>query len=150
MKREALDARGAVSRTLDHMRESLKDAGDVKAWARTYPWTTMGAATAAGFLVASALAPKRRRDDDRDAALLERILTDEQIADRLRQLAAEDEGKSSVGVVHTFVATLLKTFGPAVQSAIAAALAAKASQDAPTNGQAPPEPTEPPTEPPAE
>jgi hypothetical protein len=159
LTREALDARKAISHTLDQMRASLKDAGDVKAWARTYPWTTVGAAAAAGFLVASALVPKRGRPAKQDAALLERILTDEQIADRLRTLAAEDDGKASgEGVVHTFVSTLLKTFGPAVQSAIAAALAAKATQQPPpesssetsTNGAAPPESSDGPAQPPVE
>lgn len=159
LKREADDARGAISNTLDEMRASLKDAGDVKAWARTYPWTTLGAAAAAGFLVASAIVPKRGRREPQDAALLERILTDEQIADRLRTLAAEDDGKASgEGVVHTFVSTLLKTFGPAVQSAVAAALAARATQQPPpdassessTNGAAPAEPPNDPAEPPAE
>jgi hypothetical protein len=129
LAREADDARGAISHTLDQMRASLKDAGDVRAWARTYPWTTLGAAAAAGFLVASALVPKRDRREKEDAALLERILTDEQIAARLRELAAEDGGKASgEGAVHIFVDTLLKTFGPAIQSAVAAALAAKAAQ----------------------
>lgn len=143
LKREADDARGAISGTLDEMRASLKDAGDVRAWARTYPWTTLGAAAAAGFLVAAALVPRRRRRDDDDAALSERILTDEQIESRLRELAEEDRGKPpGEGVVHALVASLVKTFGPAVQSAVAAAIAARPPQPASPNGQPPPEPSD--------
>lgn len=142
LQREADDARDAASHTLGQMRQSLKDAGDVRAWARTYPWTTLGAAAAAGFLAAAAVMPRRRRrEDDENAALLERILTDEQIEARLRELAAQDVGKPSrEGVLHTLVGSLVKTFGPAVQSAVGAALAAHPPQADFAAGAPPAEP----------
>ncbi len=126
------------------MRQSLKDAGDVRAWARTYPWTTLGAAAAAGFLVVAAVVPRRRRrQDEENVALLERILTDEQIEARLRELATEDVGKPSrEGVLHTLVASLVKTFGPAVQSAVGAALAAHPPHTDSPNGAPPSEGTD--------
>jgi hypothetical protein len=140
LKREADDARGAISRTVAEMRGSLKDAGDVRAWARTYPWSTLGVAAAAGFVVAAAFVPRRRRRDDEDAALLERILTDEQIESRLRELAEEDVGRPPrEGVLHALVTSLVKTFGPAVQSAVTAAIAARPQQPASPNGEAPAE-----------
>jgi ElaB/YqjD/DUF883 family membrane-anchored ribosome-binding protein len=144
LKREADDARDAASHTLGQMRQSLKDAGDVRAWARTYPWTTLGAAAAVGFFAAAVVVPRRRRpQDEENAALLERILTDEQIESRLRELAAEDVGKPSrEHVLHTLVASLVKTFGPAVQSAVGAALAAHPPQTDSTGGAPPDEPTE--------
>lgn len=144
LKREADDARGAISRTLHEMRASLKDAGDVRAWARTYPWSTLGVAAAAGFLVAAAFVPRRGRGrDDQDAALLERILTDEQIESRLRELAKEDVGRPPrEGVLHTLVTSLVKTFGPAVQSAVTAAIAARTPPPPSPNGKAPAERTD--------
>jgi hypothetical protein len=148
LAREAGDAKDAIARTLDEMRASLKAAGDVRAWARTYPWTTLGAAAATGFLVAAALAPSRRRRDKEDAALQERILTDEQIAARLRQLAAED-GRRGEGPLHTIIASLVKTLGPAVQSAVTAAILAKEAPHASPNGEPPDslDATEPPASP---
>lgn len=121
-------------RTLEQMRDSLGDAADVGAWTRRYPWATLGASLAAGFIAAAALLPRKRRpgDDDEEPALLQRILADEQIAARLKELAEEDEGKHrrrSSGMLQSVAGTLWSTFGPAVQSAVAAALAAKAAQD---------------------
>jgi hypothetical protein len=136
LAREAGHAKRAIAHTLDDMRASLKQAGDVRAWARTYPWTTLGAAAATGFLVAAALAPKRGRGDKEDAALQERILTDEQIAARLRELAAED-GKKGEGPMHTIIASLVKTLGPAVQAAVTSAMMARpAPDDESPNGHA--------------
>jgi hypothetical protein len=144
LDREAAGARGAVARTLDEMRASLKDAGDVRAWARTYPWSTLGVAAAAGFLVAAALVPKRRSRDHENAALLERILTDEKIEARLRELAEEDVAQPSrAGLLHTMADVLVKTFGPAIQTAVASALAARAAEPASPNGQPAQEPAEP-------
>ncbi len=110
------------------MRQSLKDSADVRAWAKQYPWATLGAAAAAGFLAATAVIPKRRDSDaEHEPVLMERILADEQIAARIKELAEEDESRPKrFGVASSLAMTLLRTFGPAVQSAIASALAAKA------------------------
>lgn len=114
------------------MQQTLRDAADVRAWARSYPWTTLGAAAAAGFLAASTLLPKKKPRDEENEALLERILTDEQIESRLRELAAEDVRKPAKGgLLHTLATTLVQTFGPAVQTAVAAALAGQAPPQGP-------------------
>lgn len=111
------------------MRETLKDGADLRAWVERYPWATIGASAAAGFLVASSLLPKRRTAEDTEPALLERILSDEQIAERIKQISAEEETRPrrGSGMLQSVGSTLLKTFGPALQSAIASALAARAA-----------------------
>lgn len=111
------------------MRESLKDGADIRAWVERYPWASLGASAAAGFLVASALLPKRRGEPDPEPAFLERILADEKIAERVKQLAAEEETRPRRGgsMLQSVGSTLLKTFGPALQSAVASALAARAA-----------------------
>jgi hypothetical protein len=133
LAREADQARAAITATMDQMRDSLKEAADVRAWARRYPWATLGAAAAAGFVAAKAVLPKRSRShDDEEPALLEKILNDEKIAARVKELAEQEEGeRSGDSVLQTVGMTLLRTFGPAVQSAITAALAAKAAQPGP-------------------
>lgn len=114
------------------MRDSLKEAADVSAWARRYPWATLGVAAAAGFVAAKAVLPKRHRSsEDAEPALLERILSDEKIAARVKELAEQEEGHRGDSVLQSVGMTLLRTFGPAVQSAITAALAAKAAQPNP-------------------
>lgn len=127
LKHEAESARRAIDATIEQMRETLKDAGDVRAWTKQFPWTAVGLATAAGFLAAAALVPKRRKSDDEDPALLQRILTDEHIAERIKELAEQQPTRrAGSGVVQTVGMSLLRTFGPAIQTAITSALTAKA------------------------
>ncbi len=119
-----------MTETIAGIRASAVRVCDVRGWARRFPWITLGAATAAGFLATTALRRSRqpKRRDEEDPALLERILIDEQIANRLRELAAEDKApKKRDSAVQDTLGILLKTFGPAVQSAITSALAAKAA-----------------------
>lgn len=130
LKHEAAAASGAIQETIERMRASVQDAGDVKAWAERYPWATVGAASAAGFLIAAAITPRRRRPEEEiEPSFLERVLADEEIAARIKQLAEEvEQGGSRRGAMLQSVgSTLWRTFGPAVQSALASALAAKAA-----------------------
>ena len=114
------------------MRGSLGGGADVGAWTRRYPWAMLGASVAAGFVVVAALWPGRRRahEEEHEPALLERILADEKIAERLKELAAEDESRPSrAGTLQSVAGSLWKTFGPAVQSAVATALASHVAQE---------------------
>lgn len=126
---EASAARQAIEDTLSQMRETFKDGADLRAWIERYPWASLGASAAAGFLVASALMPKRRGAENSEPALLERILADEQIAERIKQISTDEDARPrrAGGMLQSVGTTLLKTFGPALQSAIASALAARAA-----------------------
>jgi ElaB/YqjD/DUF883 family membrane-anchored ribosome-binding protein len=130
LQREATDAQAAMQATLEQMRASLKEAADVRAWARHYPWATLGVAAAAGFVAAKVVLPSRRRAaEEAEPALLEKILSDEKIAARVKELSEQEPGQhAGSGLLQSLGMTLLRTFGPAVQSAITAALAAKAAQ----------------------
>lgn len=46
----------AILATLQHMKNDLQVAGDVRLWTKRYPWAVVGLATAAGFVAASAVA----------------------------------------------------------------------------------------------
>lgn len=139
LEREADEASRAAGQTMSHLKETLKGVADIKSWLREYPWSSLGAAAAAGLLVATALVPKKRKRSEEDAALLQRILTDERIAARLRELVSQDrKGQQSASVAHSVVMTLVKTLGPAIQQAVTAAIAAKAAQmTEPTHPDAP-------------
>ena len=118
-----------MSDTIAEMRTSLMEAADPRAWARKYPLPTVGAAAVAGFMAALAVVPKRKTgEEEMDPSLLERILADEQIADRVKELADEDETpKRAAGVVQSVASTLFQTFGPAIQRAITTAMVARAA-----------------------
>jgi hypothetical protein len=61
LREEAQLASEAIRQTLRSMQGDVKEAADVAAWTREYPWASIGVAAAAGFLAASALAPGGRR-----------------------------------------------------------------------------------------
>ena len=65
MAEEAAAAQQALGGTLERMRADLGASADLSAWARKYPWPTIGAAATVGFLAAVAIGspPVRRRGE---------------------------------------------------------------------------------------
>ena len=63
-EREFLDgemwrAQAALAQTVQSARQHALDLADVGYWGRNYPWQTVGASAALGFLFGAAVAPKR-------------------------------------------------------------------------------------------
>lgn len=134
---QANAARAAIGETLTNMRTTLKDAGDIKAWARQYPWPSVGAAAAIGFLAAGVLAPSRK-SNGRPDTLMERVLADEEISKRLKELSSADAG-SRWPMLSSMFSGLLQNFGGTLQSTLVATIAALA-QSAAEHRRAEPEP----------
>jgi hypothetical protein len=49
LERQAAEAQAAIGRTLSEAPAALRGAANVPAWARRYPWWTVGAVAVAGF-----------------------------------------------------------------------------------------------------
>src|ERR1051325_3276926 len=80
LRKQADDARRAITDTLARMEQSLKESADVKAWTREYPWPSLGVAAACGFLTAMALTPSRRRGRSQKlSAVMDDLLSDEEL-----------------------------------------------------------------------
>ena len=142
LQRQAEDARRAIGETLANMRATLNNAADIKAWARQYPWPSVSAAAAIGLLAASVLAPGRK-SAAKSASLLERILADEDISARLKELSSADSGLRWP-MLSSMFSSLLKNLGSTWQSALMAAIAECAQgtpeNSASENGDPEPEP----------
>ncbi len=115
------------------MRDTLKSMTDLKAWTRAYPWATVGAAAATGFLAAFALFPKRspQQAPAQDPSLLEKILADETIAARLKEIVEHDELPPLSGTssrLQTAGLALWNTLAPTLQAALRDALLKRVSQ----------------------
>jgi ElaB/YqjD/DUF883 family membrane-anchored ribosome-binding protein len=145
LDRQVVDARAAIDQTLARMRETLKQANDLKGWAREYPWATVGAAAAAGFLAAKLLAPRRHRSDE-PSTLLHRVLADDEIAARLRELAdsTHDEKPRRLG---SLASTVMKMLAGTLESAIVAAVTAQVQSAANPQPPEPQGPVDDPTDP---
>jgi len=138
LQSQAAEARGAIENTLRQMGESVKAVGNVQAWAREYPLPTVGVAAALGFLAASSVM-KSRSEPKASNTLVERLLADKVIANRIRELAAEDGTSDAKPILGSLASPLFKALGDALQSAVVAAIAARSAAAA-NEQQAAPEP----------
>ncbi len=122
-------ARQALSDTLRRMQADLKDGADIAAWARRYPWPTLGVAAAAGFFAAQALGPKRTSSDSNVADLL---------AEALAANGVTANAKPSIW--SGLVGEILRSLTTALEGAIAGAFSSKMQQAAEpnSNGHQPP------------
>jgi ElaB/YqjD/DUF883 family membrane-anchored ribosome-binding protein len=129
---QADEAQAAMTATLAEMQESLKDAADLDAWARQYPWPTVGAAAALGFLVAATVTPSKHSDQAAQkeslVELLEEALSDERLG------RARDRGKRTL--LGSLFANVLGSFVTVLQTSLWSALSARSQPAAPpsTNG----------------
>jgi hypothetical protein len=55
LSRQAAEARAAIGRALHETPATMRGAANVPAWARRYPWWTVGAAAVAGFAAVAVL-----------------------------------------------------------------------------------------------
>lgn len=55
LRQQANDAQIAIKQTLAQMRETSKDAADVRWWTQRYPWCAVGGAGLLGFVVVTRL-----------------------------------------------------------------------------------------------
>ena len=56
LEREANQAKAAIDKTMEELKQSLSTAADLRLWAEHHPWLVVGVAAAAGFTAGSAIA----------------------------------------------------------------------------------------------
>jgi hypothetical protein len=134
LRDEAATARDAIASTLAKMRATVSDAGDVRAWTREYPWASVGAAATIGFLAAAALTarPSRRSSGD----LLQKILADEQIAARIRELSESDAAPGPT-LLSSLGSVLMPKLANVLEAAVIAALTPRGDAAGPTANGSP-------------
>lgn len=112
---QAQQAREAVARTLEELKESLKTASDIKLWAQHHPWLTVGTAAATGFAAGSAVTSMfQHQPETADGAD--------------RRYEAFSQQRASPPAWTSLLAPLFDVAKVAVQSAIAAGIGAMQQQ----------------------
>ena len=74
LAQQAEMARTAMMRSLSEIKTRLAQGADPKAWAREFPWITVGAAAVAGFAAAATLIPSKEDQALKRLAKIERAL----------------------------------------------------------------------------
>ena len=113
------EAKEAVTRTLEELKESLKTAADIQLWTRQHPWVAVGVAAAAGFAAATAVTPSPAAEVQEKLERLEQY-------ERGRAPAAASAAGARSGpnsAMNSLLKPLFDMAKVAVQSSIASAIA---------------------------
>ena len=116
---QAAAAQQALSHTLERMRADLGDSADLAEWARRYPWPTMGAAAAVGFLAVVAIGGTASSRSAESSAAPEESDSPSQHP-RGRRRAEPDRG-----MFRDLMSEILRNFATAAQGALLAAIGAR-------------------------
>jgi len=127
------DARTAITRVVSDMGSALKAGGDVKEWARQYPWLTTGAVAAAGFVVGMLITPSKSKSLQAKYQELKDALTPKPTADELAAALADEKRKSDKpSLLAGLLGQLTKSIGPIIAGMASGAIAQPDANAAPT------------------
>jgi ElaB/YqjD/DUF883 family membrane-anchored ribosome-binding protein len=131
---QAAAAERALSDTLLRMRADLGQSADLAAWARQYPWQTMGIAAAAGFLAVTTIGGSASsRTEESSSPLRESNSPDPPPNQSAR---GTETGRS---LLQTLMSELLRNFATAAQGALLAAIGSRFQQPSAPPNHTPPE-----------
>jgi hypothetical protein len=74
LAQQAENAKLAMAQAWEQIKARLGQGASPRAWAKDYPWITVGAAAVAGFVAASTLIPSKEEQALRKLAAIERAL----------------------------------------------------------------------------
>src|SRR6185312_3350356 len=100
LAQQAEMARLAMTRSLSEIKTRLAQGADPKAWAKEFPWITVGAAAVAGFVAASTLIPSKEDQALKRLAKIERALNP---PPRRESSNGDGEKKDGGGIIGTIL-----------------------------------------------
>jgi hypothetical protein len=139
LQEQAANAKAAIKNAVSDLGQQIGAGIDPKEWTREHPWTTMGAAAAAGFLCAAVFVPSREQSALKRLAAIERALSDEPTNGESTTTSTDSSGGKKVvkkGMFSNVLGELVKSMGPALASSLTAGIAAKGAGA--QNGSTPP------------
>jgi hypothetical protein len=96
---QAADARTAMKRTVEEMKQTLVKAADVRTCARLHPWIATGSAVAAGFVAGAVLSSPRSASGGRSPAATD--------AGAASDSTAKEPGRAKTGFLRATLGTAL-------------------------------------------
>jgi hypothetical protein len=120
LQQQAADARAAMGRALQEVKDRLLHGADPKLWAKQYPWITVGAAAVAGFAAAATLIPSKEEQALKKLAKIERALHPPPPPPRKHEDDGDGHHEEKPGVMGALVRELIGTIRPALISMLTA------------------------------
>jgi hypothetical protein len=121
LTRQAADARAAIARVSDEIKQDLARGADPRAWVQAAPWTTLATAAVAGFLAAAASVPSKEQQALRRLQRMEKAL-EESDRDRVRHRNGHDRDEKSGGGTKSIVGAAMGSLLAAVQPMLVSVL----------------------------
>lgn len=137
LAQQAHNAQLAMSKALAEFKTRLGQGADPRAWAKEFPWITVGAAAVAGFVTATALIPSKEEQ------ALKKLARIEQALNPPRRESGNGDGekkKEGGGFVGTLLHEALAMARPLLISLVSGGLGGVAASGLePDPGQTPPD-----------
>ncbi|HSU65339.1 MAG TPA: hypothetical protein VLJ39_00580 [Tepidisphaeraceae bacterium] len=117
-----------MTKAWDQLKVRLGQGAAPTAWAKEYPWITVGAAAVAGFVAASALIPSKEEQALKKLAAIERALNPHPA----QAAPANGDGngkKESKGVLGTILTEAIHLARPMLMSLLTAGMMPPGGQD---------------------
>lgn len=132
LAQQADEARAALSRAMNDLKLKIGQGVDPRLWLQDYPWMTMGAAAAAGFVAATAVVPSKEQQALKKLAEIERALHEPK--DRAAQTNGKENHKANGSLASVVLREVFGLLKPIISSVLAGVLQAQ------TTGAAAPDP----------
>jgi hypothetical protein len=145
LTKQAADAKAAMARVSEELKNDLVKGVDPRAWMQVAPWTTLASAAVAGFLAAAATIPSKEEQALRRLRKMENALEQEEY-DRTHDREpgrrnGHDRKRSEAGkgsMMGAVMGSLLAAVQPVLVSVLNNAMGvASAKGQPPSNGAAP-------------
>lgn len=134
LKRQAADARAALSRVCSEAAAKLGQGVNPVAWAKEFPWITLGASAVAGFVATAMIVPTKEQQALNKLAAIERALNPSPPPKPKVEAAVDgdDHAKAYKPASHSFTTMLTRELigavKPAIISLLTAGVTAKAAK----------------------
>jgi hypothetical protein len=133
LTKQAADAKAAIARVSEELKNDLAKGVDPRAWMQVAPWTTLASAAVAGFLAAAATIPSKEQQALRRLRRMEKALDEHEYDrthdDRGRRNGRDgkhpDAGKSSL--LGSAVGSLMAAVQPVLVSVLTTAMGGRAT-----------------------
>jgi hypothetical protein len=151
LTKQAADAKAAIARVSEELKNDLAKGIDPRAWMQVAPWTTLASAAVAGFLAAAATIPSKEEQALRRLRKMEKALGEDEY-DRAHEQngharrKGRDRAKSETGkgsLLGAAMGSLMAAVQPVLVSALTTAMGGRAAPPPPgaqpaTDGTVPP------------
>jgi hypothetical protein len=141
LTQQAADAKAAIARVTEEIKNDLAQGVDPRAWMQVAPWTTLAAGAVAGFVAAAMVVPSKEQQALRRLRRMEKAmrLDDEPTAGRNghdRDAARDVKAAAKPSTLGALLGSVVSALQPVLMTALSNAFAGTSTPPMPGSGDA--------------